>query len=70
MNKCDKAIATESMHYLPYVSTQHISYSVDYLSLRDDRFIPATHIQAAGVNGTGEQGMASDLNLINENYYI
>jgi len=45
------------------------SYSVDYLSLRDDRFIPATHIQAAGVNGTGEQGMASDLNLINENYF-
>ena len=24
MNKCDKAIVTEPMHYLPYVSTQHI----------------------------------------------
>jgi TonB-linked SusC/RagA family outer membrane protein len=45
------------------------SFSVDYLSLRDDRFIPATHIQAAGVNGTGEQGMSSDLNLVNENYF-
>jgi TonB-dependent starch-binding outer membrane protein SusC len=45
------------------------SFSVDYLSLRDDRFIPATHIQAAGVNGTGEQAMSSDLNLVNENYF-
>jgi TonB-linked SusC/RagA family outer membrane protein len=45
------------------------SFSVDYLNLRDDRFIPATHIQAAGVNGTGEQGMSADLNLVNENYF-
>ena len=45
------------------------SFSVDYLNLRDDRFIPATHIQAAGVNGQGEQALTSDLNLINENYF-
>lgn len=45
------------------------SFSVDYLNVRDDRFIPATHIQAAGVNGQGEQGMSADLNLVNENYF-
>lgn len=45
------------------------SVSIDYLSLRDDRFIPATHIQAAGVNGTGQQAMSADLNLVNENYF-
>jgi TonB-linked SusC/RagA family outer membrane protein len=45
------------------------SVSVDYLNLRDDRFIPATHIQAAGVNGTGQQAMSADLNLVNENYF-
>lgn len=45
------------------------SFSVDYLNLRDDRFIPATHIQAAGVNGRGEQAMSADLNLVNENYF-
>ncbi len=45
------------------------SVSVDYLSLRDDRFIPATHIQAAGVNGQGQQAMSADLNLVNENYF-
>lgn len=44
------------------------SFSVDYLNVRDDRFIPATHIQAAGVNGRGEQGMNADLNLVNENF--
>lgn len=45
------------------------SFSVDYLNLRDDRFIPATHIQAAGVNGQGEQALSSDLNLVNENFF-
>jgi TonB-linked SusC/RagA family outer membrane protein len=45
------------------------SFSVDYLNLRDDRFTPASHIQAAGVNGRGEQGYSSDLNLVNENYF-
>lgn len=45
------------------------SFSVDYLNLRDDRFTPASHIQAAGVNGRGEQGFSSDLNLVNENYF-
>lgn len=45
------------------------SFSVDYLNLRDDRFTPASHIQAAGVNGRGQQGFSSDLNLVNENYF-
>lgn len=45
------------------------SFSVDYVNLRDDRFIPATHISAAGVNGRGEQGSSTDLNLVNENYF-
>jgi len=45
------------------------SLSVDYLNLRDDRFTPASHIQAAGVNGRGQQGSSSDLNLVNENYF-
>ncbi|MFN5577916.1 MAG: SusC/RagA family TonB-linked outer membrane protein, partial [Bacteroidota bacterium] len=45
------------------------SFSADYLNLRDDRFTPASHIQAAGVNGRGEQGFSSDLNLVNENYF-
>ncbi|MFZ4561334.1 MAG: SusC/RagA family TonB-linked outer membrane protein [Saprospiraceae bacterium] len=45
------------------------SVSVDYLNLRDDRFIPATHIQATGVNGQGQQAMSADLNLVNENYF-
>jgi len=45
------------------------SFSADYLNLRDDRFTPASHIQAAGVNGRGEQGYSSDLNLVNENYF-
>ncbi len=45
------------------------SFSVDYLNLRDDRFTPASHIQAAGVNVRGQQGFSSDLNLVNENYF-
>ena len=49
--------------------TFRTSFSVDYLNLRDDRFTPASHIQAAGVNGRGEQGITQDLNLVNENYF-
>ncbi len=45
------------------------SFNLDYVSLRDDRFIPATHIQAVGTNGTGQQAQNADLNLVNENYF-
>jgi TonB-linked SusC/RagA family outer membrane protein len=43
--------------------------NLDYVNLRDDRFIPATHIQAVGTNGTGQQAQNADLNLVNENYF-
>jgi TonB-dependent starch-binding outer membrane protein SusC len=42
-------------------------FGLDYLNIREQYFIPNTHLQGRGVNGDGSEAYSQDLNLINEN---
>lgn len=42
-------------------------FGLDYLNIREQYFIPNTHLQGRGVNGDGTETYSQELNLINEN---
>ncbi|TWI85792.1 TonB-linked SusC/RagA family outer membrane protein [Lacibacter cauensis] len=42
-------------------------FGVDFIGLREQNFIPSTHLQAVGVRGDGIEGYTQDFNWINEN---
>lgn len=42
-------------------------FGLDYLNIREQYFIPNTHLQGRGVNGDGTETYSQEINLINEN---
>lgn len=60
------ANATFDYQILSFLNFRSV-LGVDYLSFREQNFIPSTHIQGAGVRGDGREGYQDEMNLTNEN---
>jgi TonB-dependent starch-binding outer membrane protein SusC len=58
--------ASGEYQILPGLSYR-LQVGIDYLNLKEQLFIPSTHVQGAGVRGDASEGYTQDLNWIIEN---
>ena len=66
--KNNRILANGNLEYqiIPSLSFRSV-VGVDYVTFREQNFIPSTHIQGAGVRGLGREAYQEEINLTNEN---
>lgn len=66
--KNNRILANGNLEYqiIPSLSFRSV-VGVDYITFREQNFIPSTHIQGAGVKGIGREAYQEEINLTNEN---
>lgn len=66
--KNNRLLANAQVEYqiIPSLSFKTV-VGIDYVTFREQNFIPSTHIQGAGVKGDGREGYSEEINLTNEN---